>query len=452
MSDRDDRFPPDFVWGVATAAYQIEGATDEDGRGDSIWDVYARTPGKVARGETADVACDHYHRWASDLDLIADLGVDAYRFSIAWPRILPEGRGRVEPRGLDFYERLVDGMLERGIRPFATLYHWDLPQALQDLGGWPNRETVDAFAEYAAVVAERLGDRVEAYATFNEPWCSAHLGHTLGEHAPGLRDLAQGLQASHHLLLAHGRALPALRAHAPAAKHGIVLNLNPAYPASDAEADVAAARRFDGWFNRWFLDPLLRGAYPDDAWQGLAGDVPEVRPGDLDEIAAAIDFLGVNYYSRVVAADGDPDAPWPRIDAVPPAPPLTEMGWEVYPRGLTDLLVRLTRDYPRLPEMYVTENGAAYPDVVEDGAVHDDARVAYLAGHVQAVADALREGAPVRGYFAWSLMDNFEWARGYDKRFGLVRVDYATQRRTLKDSARWYRDLIGRRTGRPAAS
>ena len=432
-------FPADFVWGVATSAYQIEGAVAEDGRGESIWDTFCRTPGKVANGDTGAVACDHYHRWESDLDLIASLGVNAYRFSIAWPRIVPEGRGRIEPRGLDFYDRLVDGMLDRGLAPYATLYHWDLPQALEDEGGWTNRDIVDAFVAYADAVTARLGDRVASWATLNEPWCSAFLGYVKGEHAPGRTSVAAGLRAAHHLLLAHGSALPVMRRNAPGSEHGIVLNLNPVYPASDSPADAAAAHRFDGFFNRWYLEPILHGSYPEDAWEGYGDVVPDVESGDLEVIAREIDFLGVNYYSRVVVADGD--GPWPSTRGVPGSGPVTGMGWEVYPQGLTDLLVRLDRDYS-IPRLHITENGAAYRDERDAGRVRDADRVRYFEEHVAAVATARAQGVPAAGYFAWSLMDNFEWAYGYDKRFGIVHVDYDTQERTLKDSARWYRDWV----------
>lgn len=435
-------FPPDFVWGVATSSYQIEGATTTDGRGPSIWDTFSATPGMVAGGGTGEVACDHYRRWGHDIDLMARLGIGAYRFSVAWPRVIPQGTGAVEQRGLDFYDRLVDALLERGITPYATLYHWDLPQPLQDAGGWPERDIVDAFVAYADAVTARLGDRVAAYATLNEPWCSAFLGYSVGQHAPGLTDPALGLQAAHHLLLAHGSALEVMRANAPAAKHGIVLNLIPAYPASEAPEDAAAARRFDGFFNRWYLDPILRGRYPEDVWEGYGDIVPEVRDGDLARIAAPIDFLGVNYYSRAVMAH-DPSAPWPGFRQLPFDTPPTDMGWEVYPQGLTDLLLRVQRDYAP-PPLYVTENGAAYPDILVDGAVDDTLRVAYFEQHIAALDAAILQGVDVRGYFAWSLMDNFEWQHGYGMRFGLVHVDYETQVRTPKRSAAWYARLIER--------
>ncbi len=429
----------ELLWGVATSSYQIEGATDEDGRGPSIWDVFCDQPGRIDDGSDGSVACDHYHRWAQDLDLIQRLGVGAYRFSIAWPRILPEGVGKVETRGLDFYDRLVDGLLERRILPFATLYHWDLPQALEDRGGWLNRDVVAAFTEYAQVVTARLGDRVHAWTTLNEPWCSAHLGYGVGEHAPGHRDRSESLLAAHHLLLAHGSALPVMRSNAPGAKHGIVLNLNPAYAATDSDEDRRAARRFDAFFNRWYLDPIFTGTYPEDAWAGYGPDVPNVEPGDLETINAPLDFLGVNYYSRTIVRAGA--GPWPATQSVPGEGPPTDMGWEVYPAALEELLLRVQREYgPQ--ELFITENGAAYPDRLQNGRVEDEERIAYLREHIAAVERARGQGAAVSGYFAWSLMDNFEWARGYRKRFGLVYVDYETQVRTPKASAHWYSQHI----------
>ncbi|HEX7022706.1 MAG TPA: GH1 family beta-glucosidase [Trueperaceae bacterium] len=438
-------FPADFVWGVATSSYQIEGATREDGRGPSIWDTFCATPGKVAGGGNGDIACDHYHRWENDLEFIRSLGARAYRFSVAWPRILPAGTGPVNPKGLDFYDRLVDGMLARDLEPYCTLYHWDLPQALEDRGGWTHRGVVDAFVSYADAVTRRLGDRVKAYATLNEPWCSAHLGYASGEHAPGRRNLAESLQAAHHLLLAHGSALDVMRTNAPHAKQGIVLNLAQTYAATGRPEDAAAAARFDRLYNGWYLGPLLEGRYPEDIWEGYGDKAPEVEDGDLERIRAPLDYLGVNYYTRSVIrhrADGD----WPHLDGAPQLDAeTTDMGWEVYPQGLADLLVRLTREHG-LP-LFVTENGAAYPDRLEGGAVHDDARVHYLRRHIVAVQDALARGADVRGYFAWSLLDNFEWAYGYAKRFGLIYVDYDSQMRTLKDSARWYREFVARQRG-----
>jgi len=429
-------FPANFHFGVATSAYQIEGAAREDGRGPSIWDTFCREPGRILDGSSGDVACDHYHRWPQDLDLIAGLNVDAYRFSIAWPRIQAQGSGPINPLGLDFYERLVDGMLERGLKPYATLYHWDLPQALQDAGGWTNRDTAHRFAEYARAVAERLGERVLSYATLNEPWCSSILSYQLGHHAPGLRDRGAALSAAHHLLLGHGEALKILRQVVPNSELGVVLNLNPMYPASSSEDEHSTATLEDGKFNRWFLDPLFTGQYPADVWEYYGSDVPDVYAGDLETISGPLDFLGVNYYTRGFVSS-DPSQK-------PAGASYTAMGWEVYPQGLTDLLLRLTRDYP-VPPMFVTENGAAYPDTLsntaEGGSVHDLERVSYFTSHLEAVRQAGVQGVDVRGYFAWSLMDNFEWAYGFEKRFGLVYVDYATQERVLKDSAKWLRAL-----------
>jgi beta-glucosidase len=434
-------FPADFAWGAATAAFQIEGGTREGGRGASIWDTFCATPGKVLNGHTGDVACDHLHRWAADLDLLVDMGLNAYRFSIAWPRVQPDGRGRPNGAGLDFYDRLVDGMVERGLAPYATLYHWDLPQALEDRGGWRARDTAYAFADYAHLMAERLGDRVASFVTLNEPWCSAHLGHAEGVHAPGTRDLRTSLQVAHHLLLAHGLGMVALREGAPRARHGIVLNLYPTHPADDSEEDHAAAERFHLFQNRWYLDPLLRGRYPEEAWEGYGDSVPEVRDGDLATIAAPLDLLGVNYYTRAVVADA-PTLPFPRARVVEPSRNVTAMGWEIYPDGLLELLTRLHADDP-LPDVYITENGAATDDRVGPGGeVHDPVRVDYLEGHLHALARAIDRGVPVRGYFAWSLLDNFEWAWGYERRFGLVHVDFATQARTPKSSARWYADFV----------
>jgi beta-glucosidase len=440
-------FPEDFIWGTATSAQQIEGGADEGGRGESIWDRFAATPGRITDGSNARVACDHFHRWREDVELLRWLGVDAYRFSIAWPRILPQGRGAVNAAGLDFYDALVDGLLEAGIRPFVTLYHWDLPQALQDRGGWAARETVDAFVEYTAAVVSRLGDRVGHWITHNEPWCVATLGHEQGHHAPGHRDPAEALRAVHHVLLSHGRAVEVLREHAPDARCGIVLNLMPVHPATDSDADRDAARRLDGTFNRWFLDPLFRRNYPEDVIADrvrrghLAEPVlPCVEAGDLATIATPLDFLGVNYYSRaVVRADAHGEPAGVRMV---PEEELTEMGWEVYPDGLHELLVRVTRDY-RPRAIHVTENGAAFVDAPDDGGrVADPRRIAFLRDHLAAARRSIDDGVPLEGYFVWSLLDNFEWGYGYTKRFGLVRVDYATQRRTPKDSARWYRRVI----------
>ncbi|MBV7653075.1 GH1 family beta-glucosidase [Streptomyces albidoflavus] len=433
--------PAGFTWGVATAAYQIEGAVAEDGRAPSIWDTFSHTPGKVAGGDTGDVACDHYHRWPEDLALMKRLGVDSYRLSIAWPRVHPQGDGPVNEAGLAFYDRLVDALLEAGITPNVTLYHWDLPQALQDRGGWPARETAEHFAAYASTVAERLGDRVSRWATLNEPLCSAWIGHLEGTMAPGLRDIDAAVKASYHLLLGHGLAAQAVRAASPHAKIGIVNNLSTVYAATDSEADQAAARRMDGHTNRWWLDPVHGRGFPADMREVYGVDLPE-RPGDLDTIAQRLDWIGLNYYFPAVVAD-DLDAPHPHIRTVRrEGVPRTGMDWEIEAGGLEELLLRLTREYGA-QSIHVTENGSAFPDTVApDGSVHDPERTAYLQDHLAACARAARAGAPVDGYYAWSLLDNFEWAYGYDKRFGLVHVDYPTQRRTMKTSGHTYARLI----------
>lgn len=442
------RLPPDFLFGYATSAFQIEGATREDGRGESIWERFCRVPGAIADGSDGEVACDHYHRWAEDVDLLASLGAQAYRFSVAWPRIQPAGRGAPNPKGLDFYDRLVDALLARGVRPFVTLYHWDLPQALQEEGGWTSRGTAEAFAEYAELVAQRLGDRVRDWATHNEPWCVAHLGHHTGEQAPGLKDPGASLRAAHHVLLSHGWAVPRLRQRAPGARVGIVLNPIVGIPASPSTADRETVRSMEARFTRWYLDPLFRGSYPADGVADLLAlgqlereTMPWVRAGDLSSIAEPLDYLGVNYYARSVCRAAIPeDQNEPRT--VPEPSEKTDMGWPVVPEGLTDLLAWLHREY-RPAELIVTENGAAYGDGPSaDGRVHDARRVAYLEGHLAAVRRAVALGVPVRGYFLWSLLDNFEWAFGFEKRFGAVWVDYATQRRVPKDSALWYRDVI----------
>jgi beta-glucosidase len=442
------RFPSKFLWGTATASYQIEGAVAEDGRAPSIWDTFSHSAGRVALDDTGDVACDHYHRWREDLDLLADLGVRAYRFSVAWPRVVPDGTGPVNTAGLDFYDRLVDGILERGIDPVVTLYHWDLPQALEDRGGWAVRPTVDAFGAYVEAVADRLGDRVPMWVTINEPWVAAMLGYVLGTHAPGRRSARDGLLAGHHLLLAHANAVQVLRR--TGGDIGITLNVTDVVPASDQPGDAAAARLADQQVNRWFLDPLLLGRYPEEmaaAYGPLAEGI--VREGDLDAIRAPIDFLGINYYFRthVAAAEPVPDADDPLAllpyrAVVPDGLPVTAMGWPVEPNGLRDILLRLAREYPRMP-IHVTENGSAWDDRVEpDGAVDDVERAAYLETHLAAVHEAMAGGADVRGYFAWSLLDNFEWAEGYGKRFGLVRVDYDTLTRTPKASFRRYAEIV----------
>ena len=445
-SDHRPEFPADFVWGVATAAYQIEGAAQEDGRGESIWDRFCATPGKVRGGDSGAVACDFYHRYRDDVALMRELGIDSFRFSLAWPRVLPDGTGRVNQAGLDFYDRLVDALLGAGIQPLATLYHWDLPQALEERGGWPARETVSAFADYVDVVARRLGDRVQHWITHNEPWVASWLGYGRGEHAPGRASELEALAAAHHLLLSHARAVEVLRRETPRAQVGITVNLTPIYPASRSDDDVSAARELDGSVNRWFLDPIFRGRYPADVVDRFRVSMPAIADDDLPAIAAPIDFLGVNYYTRfLVVAEPDTGKP---VVVRNPSSQYTDMEWEVYSDGLYDLLVRLQDEYAPA-RIYLTENGAAFPDVrVHDGQVRDLERQAYLRDHIAAVARALDAGVPAAGYYVWSLLDNFEWAHGYSKRFGIVYVDYPTLERVPKGSFAWYRDFIARsRTG-----
>jgi len=434
-------FPSDFVWGAATAAFQIEGAADADGRGESIWDRFCRTPGKVANGDTGDRACDHYHRWPEDLDLMASLGVGAYRFSVAWPRIQPDGRGAANRKGIDFYRRLVEGMLERGISPLATLYHWDLPQRLQDDGGWASREIVDRYVDYARLVFDGLGDLVDAWITHNEPWVTSFLGYAYGVKAPGVADWSQALAAAHHALLSHGRAVNAFRADGGRGEIGITLDL------THVTGEPDAARRLDGHRNRWFLDPVLRGGYPADLvelYEERVGPLEFVLPGDLEEIAAPIDFLGVNFYQPAVVRPSSTDGPL-ALEQVPWDGPRTAMGWTVEPSSLTELLLRLKRDYGDVP-LVITENGASYDDPELDGqaVIEDPQRVAFIRGHVEAVERAVAAGVDVRGYYVWSLLDNFEWEHGYDRRFGIVAVNFDSLKRTPKRSALWYRDLIAR--------
>ncbi|NUP77428.1 MAG: beta-glucosidase [Nonomuraea sp.] len=451
-------FPEEFVWGAATASYQIEGAVKEDGRGRSIWDTFSHTPGNVADGDTGDVACDHYHRYKDDVGLMRELRLGAYRFSVAWPRVQPDGSGPINPGGLAFYDKLIDELLEAEISPYVTLYHWDLPQALEDLGGWTNRDTAYRFAEYAQAVHDRLGDRVGDWATLNEPWVSAFLGYGNGVHAPGRHDPADAMRSAHHLLLGHGLAARALRS-AGARSIMLVVNsapvLTPAQvndPAAvPSEADAAVAHRVHTLLTRQFLDPAVYGTYPEEvlAAAGRNGGTAHIQDGDLELINAPIDLIGVNYYNPCVVESGPglpADAAWPGSEGVRFATadaPVTAMGWPIVPDGLSRLLVRLSQDYPQVGLM-VTENGAAFEDVVEDGQVHDDDRVAYLDGHLREVHRAIEAGADLRGYLVWSLLDNFEWAEGYRRRFGIVHVDYGTQKRVPKDSALWYRDVIGR--------
>jgi beta-glucosidase len=451
--------PKDFLLGAATAAYQIEGAAHDDGRTPSIWDTFSHTPGRTWNCVTGDVAADHYNRLDADLDLMRDLGLEAYRFSISWPRVQPGARGELNPKGIAFYSRLVDGLLARGIRPVATLYHWDLPQELEDAGGWPERDTAERFAEYAARTVEVLGDRVAMWTTLNEPWCSAFLGYGSGAHAPGRTNGAAALAAMHHLNLAHGLAVPEIRRAARNAPEvSATLNFHMPRPGSDDAEE--AVRRIDALANRSFTEPILRGTYPDDLLADTAGvtDWSFVRDGDAAKIAAPIDVLGVNYYSTVTVTEWDgrsprsgndghkgaAGSPWPgseHVEFLPQPGPQTEMGWNIAPDALEELLLRLSRDYPETP-LLITENGAAFPDTVVDGRVHDVARQDYIERHLAAALSARAAGADVRGYLVWSLMDNFEWGYGYSKRFGIVRVDYDTQERIVKDSGRRYAELI----------
>ena len=453
----DIRFPSDFVWGVATASFQIEGSTTADGRGPSIWDTFCATPGKVENGDTGDPACDHYNRYRDDVALMRELGVGAYRFSIAWPRIQPEGKGTPVEAGLDFYDRLVDCLLEAGIEPWPTLYHWDLPQALEDAGGWPNRDTAKRFADYAEIVYRRLGDRITNWNTLNEPWCSAFLGYASGVHAPGRQEPAAALAAAHHLMLGHGLAAAVMRDLAGQAgrsvRIGVAHNQTTVRPYTDSEADRDAARRIDALRNRIFTEPLVKGRYPEDLIEDVAAvtDYSFVQDGDLKTISANLDMMGVNFYNpswvsgnrenggsdRLPDEGYSPSVGSEHVVEVDPGLPVTAMGWPIDPTGLYDTLTRLANDSPGLP-LYITENGAAFEDKVVDGAVHDTERIAYLDSHLRAAHAAIEAGVPLKGYFAWSFMDNFEWALGYGKRFGIVHVDYESQTRTVKDSGWWY--------------
>lgn len=429
------RFPAGFVWGVATSAYQIEGAACDDGRADSIWDEFCRRQSSIRDGSSGLTACDHYHRFEADLDLIASLGIRSYRFSISWPRVQPLGAGAWNEAGFAFYDRLIEGLIRRGIAPHATLYHWDLPQALQLRGGWENRETMHHFMEYAVEVARRFGARVVSIATHNEPWVVAILGHESGIFAPGIKSRKAAIQVAHHLLVSHGLAVRAIRAAGCGTPLGIVLNQSPIHAATDSEADRLKARLDDGLIIRWYMDPLLLGTYPEDVLEHLGADAPTVEPGDMSLVRQPLDFLGINYYTRSVAATGTGNGESASGREV------TDMGWEVFPDGLSELLQRLHADY-ELPPVYIMENGAAYKDQFQDGRVMDVDRIRYLLSHITALAEALETGVDVRGYFVWSLLDNFEWADGYSKRFGIVYVDYASQRRIPKDSALWYRDFL----------
>jgi beta-glucosidase len=442
VSNEDRTFPKNFAWGAATASYQIEGAWDADGKGESIWDRFSHTPGMVLNGDTGDVACDHYHRWREDVSLMKELGLHAYRFSISWPRILPEGRGRVNQAGIDFYSQLVDELLEAGIEPYVTLYHWDLPQALQDDGGWPARAIVDAFSEYADITSRTLGDRVKNWITLNEPWVSAFNGYQDGHHAPGRKDQGEALAAAHHLLVSHGMSVPIIRENCPGANVGITLNLTHAEPASPSLADRQAATWLDGYINRWFLDALTGRNYPQDMLISFDLDAHLIQPGDLGAIAVPIDFLGVNYYTRSIVRSDQIEEKDNEPRTVFPGEEITEMDWEVYPQGLFSILERLHLDYT-FPAIYITENGAAFADkIAPRGRVEDPNRLSYIRRHLESIHQAIEMGVPVKGYFVWSLFDNFEWAFGYSKRFGIIYVDFQTQQRILKSSALWYREVM----------
>jgi len=423
-------FPEDFIWGSATSSFQIEGATDEDGRGESIWDRFCEKPGAISDKTNGKVACDHYHRYKDDVALMSELKLSAYRFSIAWPRIFPNGGGAVNSKGLDFYDRLVDELLSANITPFATLYHWDLPQALEAKNGWVNRDTAHYFVDYTHAVVEKLGDRVASWATLNEPFVSASLGYRTGDHAPGRTSLNDSFAAAHHLLLAHGMAMPVIREHAPNSQAGIVLNFTPSFPYSDSEEDIKANEATDAFENRWYVEPIAGKGYPQRGVELLGWEQKEIQAGDLETIAAPIDFLGVNYYTRQTRRAGSTPAPQTL--------PVTDMGWEIYPQGINELLTTLHQRH-QFKQYFITENGAAMPDKADaSDNVDDQDRIDYIHDHLQQVHLAMSDGVPVKGYFAWSLFDNFEWAFGYSKRFGIVRVNYDTLERTPKASARWF--------------
>ena len=432
------QFPLDFTWGVATSAFQIEGAAAEDGKGPSIWDTFCARPGTIKDGSDGLVACDHSHRYADDVDLIASLGIEAYRFSVAWPRVQPDGKGDWNEAGFDFYDRLLAALEAKGIEAHLTLYHWDLPQALQDEGGWLNRETAHRFAYYAREVARRFGPRCATIATHNEPWCTANLGYGNAQFAPGVTDAKQAIQVSHHLLLSHGLAMSAMRASGTPAALGIVLNMWTADPATASDADRAAAELEYARSVRWFMDPIFKGSYPELAMRAHGADAPVIHDGDLAIIHQPIDFLGCNYYFRAWCSTSVPPVPAPAKQGV------TDMGWEIYPDGLPELLVKRHEQYA-LPLIYITENGMANPDQVVGDGVPDAARIAFVSDHLDGLRQAMERGVDVRGYFLWSLLYNFEWNSGYAKRFGIVHVDYATQKRPLKDSARWSRDFLAAR-------
>lgn len=440
-------FPDHFTWGAATSSYQIEGAPAADGKGESIWDRFTHTPGNTWNEENGDLACNHYHLYPDDVQLMADLGLQSYRFSISWPRIFPAGGGKPNQKGIDFYRRLVDLLVQHGIKPAVTLYHWDLPQALQDNGGWANRDTARYFEHYAAYVFENLDLPVDLWVTLNEPWVSAFLGHALGVHAPGDNDFSKALQVSHHLLLAHGLAVRSFRESGRKNEPiGITLNLAPVHPASDSDADKNQARRADGFMNRWFLDPVFTGTYPRDMVEifSRSFEMPVIIEEDGAIISSPVDFLGVNNYTRIVVRAGSSDDDFMGSPVNPPDAEYTEMGWEIYPQGIYELLIRLHNEY-QPPKLYITENGAAFADKVNEfGEINDSQRIDYLQAYIREAWNALQDGVPLEGYYAWSLLDNFEWSFGYSKRFGLVYVDFSTLQRIPKNSAYWYRDLISR--------
>jgi beta-glucosidase len=452
MSERPPiTFPDGFLWGAATAAYQIEGAAREGGRGMSVWDTFSHTEGKVAKGHTGDVACDHYHRVEADVALMADLGLQTYRFSIAWSRVLPEGRGKPNAEGIAFYHRLIEALLARDIVPCPTLFHWDLPQGLEDIGGFRNRDTVSWFGDYAQLMAREYGDKVTMWSTFNEPWCYAYLGHAAGYHAPGLTDPRAAITVAHHELLAHGLALQAMRSERDGLSLGIVINPSNVRSEGLPPAPADEMQVIDGIHNRWWFDSTLKGEYPADLLDRFGELADAVQPGDLEVIAQPLDWIGINYYFDILVrglASGEASN---RMRAYPTVSHTTEadrrqvhtdMGWPITPEGFTELLVRLNDDYPNLPPVHITENGCAYDDPVIEGACHDPRRIEYLDLHLRALKEAIDEGVDVRGYYQWSLMDNFEWALGYDKRFGLVHIDFDTLERTPRDSAHWYREVI----------
>lgn len=429
-----------FTWGVATSSYQIEGAVNEGGRSPSIWDTFCKVPGAVVNGDNGDTACDHYHRYNTDLDLIKWLGVDAYRFSTSWSRVLPEGTGRVNKEGIDFYNRLIDGALARGIEPWITMYHWDLPQILQDRGGWCNRDSADWFAEYADVLSRSFGDRVSNWITFNEPLCIAWIGNLWGDMAPGIKDLSSAVKVAHHILLAHGKSVPIIRQNIKSAKVGITLNITPSSTLTTNSDDLSAVALNDCWDHEWFLDPLFEKKYPEKMVNRINCDLP-IQTGDFDVIAAPLDFLGINYYFRQTIVAAPENSPVPARDVERSGVPRTAMGWEIHAPTFTKLLLNINQKY-HPNEIFITENGSAWDDLIIDGQIHDLDRIKYLQSHLDAIFAAKSQGVPVNGYFAWSLLDNFEWAYGYEKRFGLFYVDYQTQKRIPKKSAFYYRNLI----------